>query len=87
MSVAAFVYILCTMTSGSCAALLFRRSRTAQSRLLFWSGASFACITIANVLLFVDLILFPQNDLLLLRNLVNLASICLLLYGLIWETK
>jgi hypothetical protein len=84
---AAFVYILCALTSGCCAALLLRGSRRSRTGLLFWSGLAFAVLAIGNVLLFVDLIILPQYDLLLIRNLVTLTAIAMLLYGLIWETE
>lgn len=84
---AAFVYILCVVTSVLCAALLFRNAKRSRNRLLFWSGASFICMAVANILLFIDLAMVPQHDLLIVRNVVTLAAICMLLYGLIWETE
>jgi hypothetical protein len=84
---AAFVYILCAATSIVCATLLFRKSGRAASRLLFWSGNSFVCLALANILLFVDLVMTPNHDLLIFRNVVTLACIWMLLYGLIWETE
>lgn len=74
------------MTSGLCACLLLRSARRSSTRLLFWSGISFVFLTFANILLFVDLVILLQSDLLLLRNLITMAAICALLYGLIWET-
>jgi len=82
---APFVYILCTLTSGLCAALLLRNASRAETRLLFWSGAAFVGLTIANILLFVDLVIFPNHDLTLLRNIANLTAMALMLFGLIWE--
>jgi hypothetical protein len=84
---AAFVYILCAVTSVVCAVLLFRASRRSPSRLLFWSGNSFIALAIANILLFVDLVMIPNYDLLILRNVVTLLGITMLLYGLIWEAE
>lgn len=82
---AAFVYILCALTSGLCAALLWRASRRTPNSLLIWSGNSFICLALANVLLFVDLVVVRNYDLLLLRNFVTLSGVAMLLYGLIWE--
>jgi hypothetical protein len=84
---AAFVYILCALTSVLCAVLLLRASRRTPSRLLFWSGNSFITLAIANILLFVDLIMIPNHDLLVLRNVVTLLGVSMLLYGLIWEAE
>ena len=82
---AAFVYILCGLTSVVCAALLLRSSKRNPSRLLFWSGNSFITLALANILLFVDLVVVQDRDLILLRNIVTLTGVTMLLYGLIWE--
>jgi len=82
---AAFVYILCALTSVLCAVLLLRASRRTPNRLLFWSGYSFIALALANILLFVDLVMVPNYDLLILRNVVTLVGIVMLLYGMIWE--
>jgi hypothetical protein len=84
---AAFVYILCAATSGLCAVLLLRASRRSPSRLLFWSGNSFIALAAANILLFVDLVMVPNYDLLILRNIVTLTGVAMLLYGMIWENE
>lgn len=84
---AAFVYILCATTSLVCALLLLRASRRSSNALLLWSGNSFACLALANILLFVDLIMVPNFDLLLARNVVTLIGVIMLLYGLIWEVE
>jgi hypothetical protein len=55
-------------------------------RLLFWSGACFVCLGISNVLLFVDLIVFPDVDLSIFRNGTTLLGLLMLLYGMIWDT-
>ena len=82
---AAFVYILCALTSVVCAALLLRSSRRNPNRLLFWSGNSFIALALANILLFVDLVVVQDRDLIILRNVVTLTGVAMLLYGLIWE--
>jgi hypothetical protein len=84
---AAFVYILCALTSSVCAALLLNSYRRTGLRLLFWSGACFVCLAIGNVLLFVDRIVLPHVDLLFWRNSVVLIGLLLLVYGLIWDAE
>lgn len=84
---AQLVYILCALTSLFCAALLFRQYRFSRSRLLFWSGFCFVCFTVTNILLFIDVVVFPQQDLSAWRSGVALLGIVMLLYGLIWETR
>lgn len=77
------VYLLCALTSIACMALLFRRHRQARVPLLFWSSAAFLAFAIANVLLFVDLVIIPNHDLLIWRQGITFAGVLLLLYGLI----
>lgn len=80
------VYILCALTSLFCAALLFRQYGSAKSNLLFWSALCFVCFTITNILLFIDLVIFPQTDFSAWRSGVALLGVVMLLFGLIWET-
>jgi hypothetical protein len=80
------VYLLCGLTSIGCALLLFRQYRSTRGSLLFWSTWCFVCFAVTNVLLYVDLILYPQVDLSVLRSALNLAGMMMLLYGLIRES-
>jgi hypothetical protein len=80
---AEIVYVLCALTSIACTVLLFRGYRRTRAALLFWSSAGFLAFALANILLFVDLVVFPQYNLLLCRQIVTLAGVILLLYGLI----
>ncbi len=82
------VYILCALTSVACAVLLLRAWKRTQSRLLLWSGLCFVGLAVSNVLLFVDLALLPPSiDLYMPRLLSTLASVSVLLYGLIWDAS
>jgi hypothetical protein len=81
------VYLLCALTSLLCAVLLFRSHRAVRTPLLFWSSLCFAGLALNNVLLFVDLVVVPDFDLRLVRSSSALASLALLLYGLIAEAK
>jgi hypothetical protein len=82
---AALVYLLCAATALTCAVLLLRAWRNSRSHLLFWSGLCFAGLTLNNVLLFLDRVVYVQTDLTNLRLATALAALLLLLYGLIWE--
>jgi hydrogenase/urease accessory protein HupE len=82
---AAAVYILCALTSVTCAVLLLRAFRRTHARLLFWSSLCFVGLAVNNVLLFVDLVVVPQVDLLAARNVVALVALVVMLFGLIWE--
>lgn len=81
------VYVLCAATSLACAVLLLRGYRSSGARLLYWSGLCFVGLTLNNALLFVDLKVFPQTDLFLLRSLPALMGLIALIYGLICDTE
>lgn len=81
------VYVLCAATSLACAVLLWRGYRQSGVRLLFWSSLCFAGLALENVFLILDLVIFPDVPLSLTRRLIGLASLALLLYGLVWESK
>lgn len=83
----AAVYILCSATSVLCAALLLRGYARRRVRLLLWSGLCFAGLAVNNVLLFLDLVVLPDVDLSIPRDLTTLASLAMLLYGLVWESR
>ena len=84
---AAVVYILGAVISLACAVLLFRGYSRGKRRLLLWSGLCFAGLAFSNLLIFVDLIVVPGQDLYLLRLASTGIAMALLLYGLIWESS
>ena len=85
---AQIIYILCILTSLACAWLLLGSYRRTRHRLLFWSGMCFVVITLNNVLLMVDRVIFPTSvDLLPYRLGSALLALMLLLYGLIYEKE
>lgn len=79
------VYILCFLTSAACAWLLFASFLKVRQRLLAWSALCFGLIAAANLLVFVDIIVLPDVDLLLLRQLMNFVAIAVMIYGLVVE--
>jgi hypothetical protein len=81
------VYILCALTCLLCAALLLRAYARTRVRLLLWGGLCFAGLAANNVFLFVDLVVLPEIDLSIPRELVSLAAVALFLYGLVWDTR
>jgi len=83
---AAAVYVLCALTSLACAVLLLRAYQARGVRLLLWSGLAFVGFTLGNILLVVDrVVIGPEVDLALWRNLPVLAGLAVLLYGLVWD--
>jgi hypothetical protein len=85
--VAFTIYSLCTLTSLACAWLLLASYRRTGYRLLFWSGWSFVAMTVNNLFLVFDKVVFPDVYLLPVRLIAALVSMLLLLYGLIYEKE
>lgn len=81
------VYILCAATSLLCALLLARGYRRTRARLLLWSSLCFAGLTVNNLLLIVDFVVFPGGDLTIWRTASALPALGVLLYGLIWDAR
>ena len=79
------VYLLGVAITLSCAVLLIRAYTRVRKRLLLWSGVCFFGLAVSNVLVFLDLVIFPDVDLYRWRLLAAAVSMLLLLYGLIWE--
>lgn len=82
------LYLLALLTSLACMLLLFRAYAATGTRLLLWSALCFVGLSVNNVLLFFDLVVFPtQMDLRPARLLSALAGLLFLLYGFIWEAE
>ena len=79
--------LLAALTSLTCMVLLFRAYAANGVRLLLWSALCFVCLTTNNVLLFFDLVVFPDINLRLYRIIAALAGILFLLYGFLWEAE
>ncbi len=79
------LYGTAVLTSLACTILLFRGYVRGHVRLLMWSGICFAGLTVNNVALFVDLVVYPDVDLRLARLIPALLGLLSLLYGFIWD--
>jgi len=79
------VYIFAALISLVCSVLLIRAYRRTRRRLLFWSGLCFLGLAASNLLIFVDLVIFPNIDLYFWRLIAAAVAMLLLLYGLIFE--
>jgi uncharacterized protein DUF5985 len=86
-NVAAVIYGLCMLTALVCTILLLQAYRRNAYRLLLWSGLCFAGLTINNLLLVLDKLVFPLLDLSVWRTSAALIAMSILLYGLIWDTE
>jgi hypothetical protein len=83
---ATVIYSLCALTSITCFVLLWRSWRASGARLLFWSALCFGALSVNNVLLVLDRVVWPvEVDLTMPRLIAALVAVLLLLFGLIWE--
>lgn len=83
----ALVYVLCFLTSSACAWLLARTYRRSKPRLLLWASACFGFLAANNLVLVLDLLVFPELDLRFVRLLLSLAAVTVLLIGFIWDLQ
>jgi hypothetical protein len=81
-----FLYALAALTSLACTVLLFRSYLASSQRLLLWSALCFIGLTVNNVLLFIDLVVFLEADLRPYRLGAALVGMLFLLYGFILES-
>ena len=81
------IYLLCALTAMLCSWLLLRAYRNSGYKLLLWGGLCFAGFTLNNLLLIVDKFLMLYVDLSNWRLILALASVMVLLYGLIWDSE
>ena len=83
------VYILCFLTSVACAWLLGRSYLANRTRLLLWSSICFFFLSLNNLALVLDLVVWPspEVDLRLPRLLLALAAAVSLIWGFVWEVE
>ncbi|MCL6729921.1 DUF5985 family protein [Sphingomonas hankyongi] len=81
----AAVYLLCLLTSAACAWLLGRSFQRTGMRLLLWSSICFIFLAGNNLVLVLDLMVWPDVDLSLVRLALSLAAVSSLIWGFIWE--
>jgi uncharacterized protein DUF5985 len=79
------VYVLCFLTSAACAWLLGRSYFATGTRLLLWSSVCFVFLAANNLVLVLDLVVWPELDLRLPRLLLALAAVASLVWGFVWE--
>jgi hypothetical protein len=81
------LYLLTVLASLACTVLLARQYLRQRVRLLLWSSLCFVGLTLNNVVLFADLVIFPTVDLRLARLAASLAGLLFLHYGFIWDSE
>lgn len=83
----AALYLLTIFTTLLSSILLLRAYARVGTRLLLWSGLCFAGLTLDNILVLGDMVLFPSIDLYTYRLASAAVAISLLLFGLVWERQ
>jgi len=82
------LFALAVLTSLACTLLLFRGYLQTRLRILMWSALCFVCLSINNMLLFVDLVILPSDvDLRVFRHGTALVGMLFLIYGFIRESE
>lgn len=81
------IYGSCALAALLCAGLLLRAYYRSRYRLLLWSGLCFVGLTLNNLLVVLDKLLFPAVKLATPRIVVALLAMLVLLYGLIWDAE
>jgi drug/metabolite transporter (DMT)-like permease len=83
--IAKVIYILCAATSLATAVILLRNYIRSNVRFLLWSGLCFVGLAVGNILLVVDMLLWPWNDLSMIRLMPAVIGYGILIYGCIWD--
>jgi hypothetical protein len=84
---AALIYSLCALMSLGIAVMLWRGFSRNHSRLLYWSALCFSGLSLNNLLLVLDKLVFPAADLSGLRQGIALVSLVVLVFGLVYEEE
>ncbi|MBS1804611.1 MAG: hypothetical protein JST28_14690 [Acidobacteria bacterium] len=79
--------VLTLLTTLLCAFFLLRAYHNVRKRLLLWSGLCFIGLAVANALRIADLRIFLATDLYTYRLGTTAVAMCLLLWGLVWESQ
>ena len=73
------------LTSLGCMVLVYRSYAQSGMNILWWSTICFVFLAANNLLLFVDVVIYPQIDLRAWRFVAALLGIAFLLYGFMRE--
>ena len=81
------LYALSALTCLGCTILLAREYLRRRVQLLLWAAVCFIGLSVNNVFLFLDLVVFPEIDLRLVRLAAALIGMLCLLYAFIGEAE
>lgn len=87
MSLPSVVYLLCFLSALACSILLLRAYLGSRSRLLLWVGLGFSALTLNNLLLVLNLVVWRGADLWAARQAAAALAVGILLYGFLWEAE
>jgi hypothetical protein len=87
MGTAELIYLLCAATSLVAAWMLLRYYLVSRTPLLLWSCIGFAGLAANNVFVYLDLVLFRELDLSVVRTLAGALGMIALVYGLTKEAS
>ena len=87
LTLPAVVYVLCFITSATCAWLLARGYLRSKARLLLWSALCFVLLAGNNLLVIVDLLIIDDRTFQLERLAITLAAVGVLLFGFVWDLE
>jgi hypothetical protein len=82
---AEIVYALAAATCLLCAFLLARAYARTRQRLLLWSAICFGGLVLNNVFTILDVFIFPDVSLHLVRSSIGFASIAVLALALVGD--
>lgn len=80
------LFSLAIFASAACMVLLYRAYLRRRIKLLMWSSLCFAGLTLNNIALVCDLIIFPDIELRPVRLIAALVGMLFLLYGFLWDS-
>jgi len=81
------VYVLCFLTSATCAWLLGRSYLANRTPLLLWSSICLIFLALNNLALVLDMVVLPTYDLRLARLVLALAAVASLIWGFVWKVE
>jgi hypothetical protein len=82
------VYVLCALTSITCAVLLARSYRARRTRILLWSTWAFVGLSVNNLVLVLDRVITgPEIDMSIVRAATGFVAMLALVVGLVWEER
>lgn len=81
------IYLLCFLTCLGCSFLLWRGYRDTVTPLLLWGAICFFILGVSNLLLFADLVVYPDGNLATIRSIFTLLGLSVFLVGLVFESK